>query len=653
MSRSGGSDDLPTLAILVNLQTASVPGFAPVGLDAERYGTHLVGPDRVPEVVAHHAATHPHVVDMSDFAATLQGVSADVDGLVALAIELGAGELVAIATDPDGGSWPIAEALLDAARSAGLRTGLALDPARDTTVLIGALAPDTVRFLGTFPAPPENGTFDAVDGPVLVTADRTLPEQSPTAPWELRLGAGPSLGWNRAETIEDLRTPRQLVDRFARAVALGGRVLLDLPIRADGTPSPLHVDALRAAAPWFTRHAATLRGFGPFDVAGDNTVRYLSRQGPDKGQRTVAIVDLDASSSRTIAHFSPHRYPILDVAGADSWSQDPSGVHLDGLADDGLPNLIFLTVTDRRLVRLSVQGRRAPGIVTIGDTTYEGIGAALAAARVGDTVVIGPGRYGPETEPYPLHVPGGVTLLGPAPPDVPAEVRKHLPEPPSAELTGSGTLLECTDANVELAHLHLIAMSEAQAPVVAAHGAHGLTIDSCTVSGRIRLDTLHDAAVRWTTFEPGGIDLIGVERATLTGGRITGTANGHASVTVDAGADVRIEAVAITDTEVAIDVRSSRAVRIGACALLARRAAVTVGRSHDIEISGNRIRAMRGVHVRDGHGIGVRMNGVERVDTFVLVEGDPLDVTVDGNRIGTARQERQTVARPKPDDPSG
>ena len=156
--------------------------------------------------------------------------------------------------------------------------------------------------------------------------------------------------------------------------------MLDIPIRPDGSPSPLHIDALRAAAPWFAHHAERLQGYGRFDVDGDDTVRYLAKAGPDKGQRSVAIVDLTAATDRSIAHFSPHRYPVVDVEGATSWEQDASGIHLAGLTDDGLPNLVILTVTDRRLVRISVQGRRAPGAVTIGDATFPGIGEARKQA---------------------------------------------------------------------------------------------------------------------------------------------------------------------------------------------------------------------------------------------------------------------------------
>ena len=210
------SVDLAPLAILVNLQTASVTGFAPVGLDAERYGEWLHGAAPVPEVAAHHAAHHAGDDDLGALASQVDASGLDVSGMVALARELGAGELVAIAPDPDGGTWPIAEALLDAARAAGLRTGLALDPGRDASTLIEVLVPDTVRRLGDGSAPTTLG--EGPDATRLVDARRALPDVAPDRPWELRLGAGPSLGWNRAEVIEDLRTPRQLIDRFARTL---------------------------------------------------------------------------------------------------------------------------------------------------------------------------------------------------------------------------------------------------------------------------------------------------------------------------------------------------------------------------------------------------------------------------------------------------
>jgi hypothetical protein len=629
--------DLAPLAMLVNLQTASVPGFAPVGLDAERYGEWLHGATPVPEVVAHHATHHPTTDHIADLASQVHASDLDVAAMVALARELGAGELIAIATDPDGGTWPIAARLLDTARAAGLRTGLALDPARVASTLVEALVPDTVRWLGAGDgSTPSLG--EGRNATRLVDARRTLPDVAPDRPWELRLGAGPSLGWNRAEAIEDLRTPRQLVDRFARTIADGGRLVLDIPIRPDGSVSPLHLDALRAAAPWFAHHAARLHGYGRFDVDGDDTVRYLAKAGPDKGQRSVAIVDLTAAPDRSIAHFSPHRYPVIDVEGATSWEQDPAGIHLAGLTDDGLPNLVVLTVTDRRLVRLSVQGRRSPGAVTIDDVAFPGIGAALAAARPGDVVRVGAGRYGSDGEPLPLHVPTGVTLSGPEPPDVPAEVRKHLPDPPTAELVGLGTLLVVDAPDVRVAHLHLTAEDPADAPVLRAEGARGLVVEHCTIVGRVAIADADDLAVRWTNIDAGGLDLDQVRAARVVGGRITGTAGHRPSIALDGCDDVRVEAVAITDAEVAVQVARSRDVVVGACALLASHTAILVDGATDVEIAGNRMRAMRAVHVRASHAVAARSNGVERADTVVLIEGDRTDVAIDGNRVATARE---------------
>lgn len=637
--------DLAPLAVLVNLQTASVPGFAPVGLDAERYGEWLHGDDPVPEVVAHHAAHHAGT-DLGDLTPLLDASGVDVAGMVTLARELGAGELVAIATDPDGGRWPIAEALLEAARAAGLRTGLALDPSRDPSTLIKALDPDTVRFLGR-----EGGSTawrgDGSGVTQFVDARRSFPDVAPGVPWELRLGVGPSLGWNRAEVLEDLRSPRQVIDTFARTIAAGGRLLLDIPMRPDGSLSPMHLDALRAAAPWFARHASTLRGFGRFDVDGDDSVRYLAKPGPEKGQRTVAIIDLTAAPDRSIAHFSPHRYPVVDVAGATAWEQDQSGIHLAGLTANGLPNLVVLTVTDRRLVRLTVQGRRAPGTVTIGDATYDSIGVALAAARPGDVVHVGPGRYGSDLETFPLHLPTGVTLQGPEPPDVPAEVRKHLPDPPAAEVMGVGTLLVVNAPDVRIAHLQLMNEDPVGFPVLCAEQAHGLVVDTCRVVGRLALSNLHDPAIRWTNIDGGGLVLEGVRGAQVTGGRITGTAGHRPSIALHDCDDARIEAVAITDAEVAVEVDRSRGVVVGACALLARHTGVKINDSTDVDVTGNRLRAMRAVHVRASHAVVVQSNGVQRADTVVLVEGDRTDVAIDGNRIATARQELLIVDRTK------
>ena len=82
---------------------------------------------------------------------------------------------------------------------------------------------------------------------------------------------------------------------------------------------------------------------------------------------------------------------------------------------------------------------------------------------------------------------------------------------------------------------------------------------------------------------------------------------------------------------------------MGACALLARHTGVLVEDATDVEIAGNRLRAMRAVHVRSSHAVAVRSNGVERADTVVLIEGDRLDVAIDGNRVATAREQLLVV----------
>ena len=183
--------------------------------------------------------------------------------------------------------------------------------------------------------------------------------------------------------------------------------------------------------------------------------------------------------------------------------------------------------------------------------------------------------------------------------------------------------------------------------MVRADRAHGLVIENCTFKGRLALADLHDAAIRWTNLEDGGLELDDVHGAQVVGGRITGTAGHRSSVALRDCDGVRIEAVAITDADVAVEVCRSRAIVVGACALLARHTGVKVDGSTDVEVTGNRMRAMRAVHIRASHEVEMRSNGIERAGTVALVEGNRSDVEFDGNRVATARQELLVVDGPQ------
>ena len=57
-------------------------------------------------------------------------------------------------------------------------------------------------------------------------------------PWEESRGMAYSYGYNRAESIDDYKTGRELIIMFADLVSRGGNLLLNIGPKPDGTSGP-------------------------------------------------------------------------------------------------------------------------------------------------------------------------------------------------------------------------------------------------------------------------------------------------------------------------------------------------------------------------------------------------------------------------------
>ncbi len=269
--------------------------------------------------------------------------------------------------------------------------------------------------------------------------------------------------------------------------------------------------------------------------------------------------------------------------------------------------------------RLEVVSGPGPGRVTLDGEARSSITAALGAARHGSVVEIGRGRYGATSERLPLRIPAGVTVRGPAPPDLPTEARKHLPTPVPAALTGPGPLVQIDGDDVHLAHLRLVA--NAGGVAVDARNVRHLRIEACALVGDLELAHVEDARILWTDLTPGRIRLLHVDGAHITGGRVEAPGGvGATAITVQNGSDARIEAAAITEARTGVSITDSRSVLIGACAVLADDCAVEVRGSRDVQVAGNRLRASRTVVLADCEDAAVNANGIERADTGVALE---------------------------------
>lgn len=283
-----------------------------------------------------------------------------------------------------------------------------------------------------------------------------------------------------------------------------------------------------------------------------------------------------------------------------------------------------------RLVAIPSQG---PGRVTLDGADRPSVTAALADAREGSVVELGRGRYGDDTERFPLTVPAGVTLRGPAEPEMPREARKHLPTARPAELIAPGDVLEVQGAGVTLERLQITTTRPGHATALRAVDAERLVVDTCAISGPVQLRNVDRCHIRWSTVERGHLAIEGGHDVRITGGSVTGTHSGGPLVTIEAGRAVRVEAMAITNGAIGIAVHDSDDVTVGGCAILADGDAVRAEDCRHVQVNGNRLRGLRAVHLVCCTGGALGANGIERAEIGFALD-DCTGVHVGTNHFG-------------------
>ncbi len=289
-------------------------------------------------------------------------------------------------------------------------------------------------------------------------------------------------------------------------------------------------------------------------------------------------------------------------------------------------------MTGFRLEAISAPG---PGTVTLDGKPMETITQAAKAARPGSKIDLGRGRFGAETESFPIELRDGVTLRGPTPPDVPREARKHLPAPESARLIGEGPLVAIVGNNVTIAHCTIENTLNLGAAIQTVGSLVGLTIDTCMFTGTVVLDQASGVTIQWSNVAAGNVVARSCSDLNVTGGQITPRIT-ETGMTIVNCRNVRIEAVAVTNCNVAVDSTSVSDLHIGGCALIANEIGVRVDKGSDISVRGNRLRGEKAIWLTNCANGAIEANGVEWADTAFRLEASG-DIRVDNNHIAQAR----------------
>jgi alpha-L-fucosidase len=115
-----------------------------------------------------------------------------------------------------------------------------------------------------------------------VTTEYQAGEIPEGQPWENCRGVGLSFGYNQVEDASQYMSGAQAVRHVVDAVSKGGRVLLNVGPRADGSLHELQVAALESLGEFMAEHKAHLagsRGLGELGIDGVEWARAVEKDG--------------------------------------------------------------------------------------------------------------------------------------------------------------------------------------------------------------------------------------------------------------------------------------------------------------------------------------------------------------------------------------
>lgn len=645
----------------------------------------VLHPKPMVEVLAHHRDRWGHVEHYDDFVPLLTFEHFDAEGWAALARDAGAGYSVLVTKHHDGWAWwdapgserrlteigPRRNVLAEYA-AACERHGLAfgtyfslldwgddrygsddfveqvvhpqvmdLVERHDTAMLWGdghwsrdagywrtaelmervrAVAPDMV-INDRWRASRSDVPAGAPD--IVTTFECDAPDDITPGPWELTRSVGLSFGHNRAELAQHHMTGFEIVDLFTEVLAKGGNLLLNVGPDSTGTIPDLQAGPLRDAGTWIRRHGSLLANTTPWEVWGDEHVRYLF-DGSD-----LLAVDLSGAGRFDAVTDVEHRVERVELLTDDRASLVDHRLDRDGLQVAALPSPTGFP--DDRIgvgvYRIVIRAADRPAeLFASSGPIPTPLAPLLANAAPGDIVQLGDGSYlGPAT------VPPGVVVrgLGADRTHVIAELHQPSIVPPEPTIT--------LERNAGVEHLAISSSSErtkrSPPPIVSISGAFARVL-GCTIRGSV--DVRADDALLRAVTAHGVIavnaDRLHVSRCSFRGNRW------DVGVDIRGGGGHHVESTELDGHLCAIRVTATTGSTVRGNTIRGRWWGVHVDHAEDAHVHGNRISwTMRAVDVDGGTHAVVDGNAVTDGDSGCVVQDGAADCEVYGNHWDRCR----------------
>jgi len=178
--------------------------------------------------------------------------------------------------------------------------------------------------------------------------DKEVSDEGIQHPWEECRGIGHSFGYNRAETLEDYSTAKDLIHLLADLVSKGGNLLLDIGPTADGRIPVIMEERLLQIGAWLDLNGEAIYGTRRWRVQKENdSVVYTS-----KGSDVYAICLEWPGSVLTLQHPKPSsesKILLLGVQDPLEWKKTETGIEIQ------IPDALLreMTVNHAWVVKLS------------------------------------------------------------------------------------------------------------------------------------------------------------------------------------------------------------------------------------------------------------------------------------------------------------